>query len=1266
MPNRVYIYCQRRLADVAEAPVWTRIGEVGIEWTETVQVAAWLTNGSLFIATDRKSVVYEKWIERKSGADESAPFNLFALADDANGRLPDHHPQLLIQYLLWGKFEFVRYILSLLHKYVRLMGEGNRTVSAVPVPLWKMFVEEKPEQNEGKQYDALFDMDDDGAGRKESEIGEFKDEHAEFLSERLTKISLPNISHVEQMYLVAVIDTLVQASTFGGDKVEKQKRSLDENGVRYVLFMRLFLFSLKSFPPHLRQSKLTTRDIAWAFFSESQDILLDFCTSHFNSKMQWSDAASLGIGLWLRSPDALRRLAETLARAHYMGRDENGLRDPVACSLLYLALGKKNVLLGLWKLAATHPEQPSMVRFLANDFSEERWQGAAMKNAFALLGKQRYEYAVAFFLLAGKLKDAVSVCLKQLDDIQLAIFLCRLYEGEDGPILKETITEQILPMAIETGDRWLASMAFTLLKQRDKALYATLMPLNTLLPNPTPVSETAAFSDPALAIFYAYLRKSYKSMRMVQPRVSRSLEREFVQRSARAYERLGCPALALSIVRDAAASDSPDAVEAEDEEDEREAGPKGHAGSKSALESNPSAIDWSEPANPAPPARSSDFDWGAPAAVDPAPPARASEFDWGAPAAVDPAPAVLSSDFDWGAPASVDPAPARASAIDWGDPVSKTLGGAGSGGDIDWNAPTTRSSGGEAGGFDWGAPSSAAAATSGFDDEYEAFKRSLGNADGDEAEAELDDLGQDLDLGSPAAGLDVDPPVAVAKAPKISEEAMLKFELESRNVRLYKWKLAMRIVQEILPLQGGLEDYAPIVSSFMIEESNTLARLAFLDEIPGEDYNSEFLNDVSRRIFWAIVRWQERINNAETVFTKPIAAQAAATSFLVLTVSSLRRRKYCKLWWLVGLCDRFFDLLLAGTMVELQKIIIDILSDRDAIAHPDSDNEGDSPVTDMDSDPDDDDFSPGSPSRSQHAASALAESLVQTICLQHVGLTFDSYLAQLRNGVDTAADETHVFLTDAILRRLSSMLYGMQRRVGREWKAGGIKLEKISKYLSDPELKHLWNLLKRTVNLGKMVDFILQAAEPDEDERKAIAEEAAAQSATAAAAGSPEETSFESEAASPPADSPVSVAGSKSSSLKEGFVEAYETVYRAKEIIGSFALNPLDHNYLAVGIPGKGIQEVDIGSAMHFFQRQGTFTDLKSSQDDIEVGASSPPKEAMLAALPDPLPQGPPSLHGLLRKPSVARNLSYDSMQKAIKKTMHDLRRQCKFCYTDG
>lgn len=50
-----------------------------------------------------------------------------------------------------------------------------------------------------------------------------------------------------------------------------------------------------------------------------------------------------------------------------------------------------------------------MTQFFKNNFNEDRWRKAALKNAFSLLGKQRFEQAAAFFLLAGSLKDAIEV-----------------------------------------------------------------------------------------------------------------------------------------------------------------------------------------------------------------------------------------------------------------------------------------------------------------------------------------------------------------------------------------------------------------------------------------------------------------------------------------------------------------------------------------------------------------------------------------------------------------------------------------------------------------------------------------------------------------------------------------------------------------------------------------------------------------------------------------------------------------------------------------
>jgi hypothetical protein len=174
------------------------------------------------------------------------------------------------------------------------------------------------------------------------------------------------------------------------------------------------------------------------------------------------------------------------------------MKNPVDCSLFYLALKKKTVLQGLWRMAAWNREQSATIRLLSNNFQDKKWKTAALKNAYALLGKHRHgkvfflreremvpklilrlEYAAAFFLLADCLKDAVNVILNQLKDLQLAVAVTRVYEGERGPVLKELLEEKILPLAAQEGNRWLASWAFWMLHRRDMAVRALIVSLDT-------------------------------------------------------------------------------------------------------------------------------------------------------------------------------------------------------------------------------------------------------------------------------------------------------------------------------------------------------------------------------------------------------------------------------------------------------------------------------------------------------------------------------------------------------------------------------------------------------------------------------------------------------------------------------------------------------------------------------------------------------------------------------------------------------------------
>lgn len=60
--------------------------------------------------------------------------------------------------------------------------------------------------------------------------------------------------------------------------------------------------------------------------------------------LTWPKLRALGVGFWLTDAAALRSTAEALARAQYAAS-----KDPHAPALLYAALGKKAVLMGLFR-----------------------------------------------------------------------------------------------------------------------------------------------------------------------------------------------------------------------------------------------------------------------------------------------------------------------------------------------------------------------------------------------------------------------------------------------------------------------------------------------------------------------------------------------------------------------------------------------------------------------------------------------------------------------------------------------------------------------------------------------------------------------------------------------------------------------------------------------------------------------------------------------------------------------------------------------------
>ena len=168
-----------------------------------------------------------------------------------------------------------------------------------------------------------------------------------------------------------------------------------------------------------------------------------------------------------------------------------------------------------------------MTQFFGQDFSTERWKKAALKNAFALLSKQRFQHAAAFFLLGGKLWDACEVCISRLSDIQLALVIARLHEGDGGPIYEKILKGIVLGIHDDSQtsvggkgeeskklephpDCFLRSIAYWLLQDYSNALETLLMrDCTTSLNGVTQTTGSGFLSqspDPSIFNFYFFLR----------------------------------------------------------------------------------------------------------------------------------------------------------------------------------------------------------------------------------------------------------------------------------------------------------------------------------------------------------------------------------------------------------------------------------------------------------------------------------------------------------------------------------------------------------------------------------------------------------------------------------------------------------------------------------------------------------------------------------------------------------------------------------------
>ena len=462
-------------------------------------------------------------------------------------RLPlvSWHPHFLHQLVMRGQLHSATGILRRLERSLRFYTEGDELH-----PL----LDAKPQ--------------DISAGKAHADNALLDSDTINSLQQQLEEIDLPKTSDTEQDRLKIVLGTIIYMQDHIG--------SLDENGLRYLFSWKLHVLELESKrdgsstnndkstsngddgPPPVVPA-MSWREIVFAYHSENQQPILEALHNYYGGKLDWPTVRQLDIPAWLHAVRAaqsegsdlasLEQIFETLAQKAFRSTYPP---DPTKASLFFLALKKKATLLALWRVAVGNKEQRTTSNFLKRDFTLEENRTAARKNAYALMGKRRFEYAAAFFLLSNDPASAIRILAGQCQDLPLAIAVARVYCDDGSPELMKFMEERVLPSARQAGDRWLLSWVHEMMGHSHLAAQALVIPVDQFeVEDAERLPRHWQQDDPLTLKLYQHLRD--RPAKPGQNKKSRSLggeqhEYRAILRAARILRKMGLWLLALELV----------------------------------------------------------------------------------------------------------------------------------------------------------------------------------------------------------------------------------------------------------------------------------------------------------------------------------------------------------------------------------------------------------------------------------------------------------------------------------------------------------------------------------------------------------------------------------------------------------------------------------------------------------------------------------------------------------------------------------------------
>jgi hypothetical protein len=315
--HRVLLLSQMRFDYLNKGAAWASIREISIRdlTPHPIGDSTWLGAGDLVIGAGNQLFVYDKKFRIPASLltnlrlpqRRNTEWDLFEVVARLNGPLPVFHPQFLGQCILAGKSTLAQRILLLLHKAMKYE-DPDQLDNLLGMELEEFYMDSDvcTSMNNTSIYAKTLQITNAGTTKKESKstFADFSDdEDVEIITEtiasamvdKLTKLAIPQLSGQDQIHLADIVECMAL--------VEKQRRSMDDNAARFMLFFRQHALR----KGRVNEVNISWREINWAYHSNSQDILTDMVSHQFQSRMLWVNARESGMFMWISDLSALVR-----------------------------------------------------------------------------------------------------------------------------------------------------------------------------------------------------------------------------------------------------------------------------------------------------------------------------------------------------------------------------------------------------------------------------------------------------------------------------------------------------------------------------------------------------------------------------------------------------------------------------------------------------------------------------------------------------------------------------------------------------------------------------------------------------------------------------------------------------------------------------------------------------------------------------------------------------------------------------------------------